>query len=126
MPVGVFEISGKKVVGLRLKAVLTRQEFAEKGGMSVGGLRRIEGEDRTTIQVETLRALAKGAGYSPERFLELVDGVAKVVEEPGDDAIAEDLPEWAQKYNTLAEAMDALKRAWVDPDVKKAAKKRGA
>jgi SOS-response transcriptional repressor LexA len=75
MPVGEFEISGKKVVTLRLKAVLTRQEFAERGGMSVGSLRRIEGLERTSVQVETLRALAKGAGHTPERFLELVDGM---------------------------------------------------
>lgn len=62
---------------LRQKARLTQEELADRSGVAVRTIRRLETGDRANPQVDTVRLLADGLGLGPEdraRLLAVADG----------------------------------------------------
>lgn len=57
--VGRIPISGKKLSRERVKRALTQDELADVIGQSGANVRRIEGEDSTSVYFSTFRAIAK-------------------------------------------------------------------
>lgn len=62
-------IDGKKFKSIRRKMVLTQQELAEKIGMSLSGLRRVEREQSSRLGPKYIRALAELQGIAPSQQL---------------------------------------------------------
>jgi len=112
------KIFGKKLAAARNGLYLTQAALGEKlDRMSDENIGRIERSEIAGIAKKHIPKLAVIFGMTLTEFEDRF-----VVKE--DQSSAPSLPEWARKYKTLPEAQEALAAAWVDPKVKKAAKKR--
>lgn len=64
-----IQINGERVKELRLAAFLTQRELAEKAGVRIESISRIENGARTMTYRSTLRALAESLGVEPKELL---------------------------------------------------------
>ena len=54
----------------RRRAALTQEQLADKAGVGIATIARIEGGDITEPRVSTLRKLARALGMEPRELLE--------------------------------------------------------
>ena len=64
-----IQINGERVKELRLTSFLTQRELAEKAGVRIESISRIENGARTMTYRSTLRALAEALGVEPKELL---------------------------------------------------------
>lgn len=63
------QVNGERVRDLRLAAFLTQRELAEKVGIKIERLSRLENGRQTGMYRTTLRALAEALGVEPKELL---------------------------------------------------------